>query len=130
MRKNFYLKKGATLIETIIAITILTIVSVMAVTVCVSSINAEERTLRDMEIASISSTAVDCFRFSDTEEELLSFLQQAEADFVLVDTISKFIKLEKIGYTLTLIFDTDFSILTVEAIDNSNRQIFNLVYTK
>ncbi len=125
MKKNNFSKRGVTLAETIVAIALIAIVSVMAVSICIYSYNQENKNLRDMRIASISSTAVDCFRFADTEEEFLSLLKKTDENFKKEE---EKILLEGGDYILTL--NISENVLSLLAVDKQDVEIYSLTYKK
>ena len=118
-------KAGVTLAETVVAIALIAIVSVMAVSISISSFNAEKKNLLDMQIAHLSSTAVDCFRFADDSEEFLSLLQTANENFIEKEGN---ITLAEKDYTLILTVNSN--ILTISAKDKEDEEIYSITYKK
>ncbi len=125
MKKKVSLKRGVTIIEAVVALAIIAIVSVMSVSMSLSSIKNENKNLRNMEIVAISSTAIDCFNFAETEEEFLSLLKKSNDNFEVRE--QKFVLSEK---TYTLLLSIESNVLTTLATDTNGKEIYNLSYKK
>lgn len=88
MRKWAYrFKKGISMAELALSLAVITIVSAAAVTVVVSSSETEASVTENREILTYAENAVECFRFADSEQELLSALQYTEEAYTLSDHI-------------------------------------------
>ncbi|MBP3369547.1 MAG: type II secretion system protein [Clostridia bacterium] len=61
--------KGITLVEVVVALTIISIISVAAFSLIMSSMDLENDMMRDVEISAAADDALDCFIFAETEEK-------------------------------------------------------------
>ena len=118
-------KKGISLAETIVAISLLTIISIVIMTISVYSVKNEMKNVRNMEIGNLSENAIECFSYSANEEEFFSLLQKTNADYSLENHV---FTLQKQTFTLKLSLSGD--LLQISAFDNDNEQIYSLNYEK
>ena len=127
-RKNS--KRGITLLETVIALSLLAIISVVSISVSVSSIKSEERNIQSTEIALICENAVECFRFSKSSDKLKeSFKESFEKtlkDGESLQEVENCYILQKTAYSVTFLIDGNK--ITVTAKDKNGKEIYSLEY--
>ena len=124
-RKN--LKRGITLLETVIALSLLAIISVVSISVSVSSIKSEERNIQATEIALICENAVECFRFSKSNDKFKeSFEKTLEDGESLQEVETNCYILQKTAYSVTFLIDVNK--ITVTAKDKNGKEIYSLEY--
>ena len=111
-------KKGVSLIETVIALAVISIVSVMAVNVSLFSIRSEQKNFRDFIITEKIETTINCFEFSSNEDELLSLLDKHG------------VLLEEEGYKIELNYSDNFTKINICAKDYKGKQIYQVDYAK
>ena len=62
-------RKGVSLVEVVVALTIISIISVAAFSLILSSMDLENDMMRDVEISASADDVLDCFIFAETEEK-------------------------------------------------------------
>ena len=104
------LKKGVSIVEVVIAIAVISIISVSAVSTLTYAKKAQEKNLRDYDLANTCNAVIDYF-WLDNE----NFLQKLENCGYIVenDTINRE------TYTLKVEYDSDSKSLTLTASDSS-----------
>lgn len=130
-------RKGVTIVELVIALSIITTVSAAALGMMISSSKSESKMMREIEVATYAENAVECFRYviddgnyESTADNLKNLLNKTvkNGDYV-VDGNN--IVLESSSYNITI--KVDFGALTLEfrAVDGSdpNKEIYSLKYT-
>ena len=138
MRKN--LKKGVTLLETVIAIALLAIISVVAVSVSVSSIKSEEKNIQAMEISFIAENAIECFRFADNNDKFIEALNKttdsehpfnklAEEGAEANDKKSTYTYV-KSAYKVVIVADYTTNTIQITAEDKNGKTIYSLSYKR
>lgn len=70
MKKNICSRKGVSLVEVVIALAIITLVSIATLTVIFMSVNVERKTVAAAEVGNMAENAVECFRFADGNEDV------------------------------------------------------------
>ena len=68
-KARFSSRKGISLVEVVVALTIISIISVAAFSLILSSMDLENDMMRDVEISAAADDALDCFIFAETEEK-------------------------------------------------------------
>ena len=86
--KRFFVKRarrrcGISLLETVIALAIISVISAATVTLIVASSRAEARILNDMYITNAAENAVECFQYAENSDELLTLLQRTDAAYAV-----------------------------------------------
>ena len=132
MRKN--LKKGVTLLETVIAIALLAIISVVAVSVSVSSIKSEEKNIQAMEISFIAENAIECFRFADNNDKFIEVLNKttdSEHPFTEDEIEGKKCYIyKKSAYKVVIVADYGTNTIQITAKDKNGNEIYSLKYKR
>ncbi len=134
IKKRNSLKKGISIVETVIALAVIAMVSVMAVTVSVTSIKTEQKSLRDFEIRSLCETAIECFDFADdcnnfgnlfvVATDVLGFNENVEENYY-----EFIVTKENFKMILKITRDT-FSTINIVAKDIDDVEIYQQTYTK
>ena len=68
-KAKFSSRKGISLVEVVVALTIISIISVAAFSLIMSSMDLENNIMRDVEISASADDVLDCFMFAKTEAE-------------------------------------------------------------
>ena len=123
MKKLFSrFKKGVSIVEVVIAIAVISIISVAAVTTLTYSIKAQNKNLRDFDVAATCDTVIDCYRLSDDYGALLTEIYGSEYNST-EKTINRG------SYTLEIVID--HNTIKLSAIDKSGNKIHSTIsYTK
>lgn len=83
-------KKGFSLVEAVIALTVIVIVSVSAMTIVLSSISARQKAINKAEAQCFADNAWECFKASNTAEEFVNNMVYTgavvETDFADTDS--------------------------------------------
>ena len=126
-KAKFSSRKGISLVEVVVALTIISIISVAAFSLIMSSMDLENNIMRDVEISASADDVLDCFIFAKTEAEfaksiaVLGYMSSATGTY----------RLEKGSYNITVTYiEADGTIkMTFEACD-SNGTILKREHTK
>lgn len=77
-------RKGITIMEMVIALTVIAIISGAALSIILSSIKVESRSAQIVEVTNLVESSIECFQYSENEEEYLKLLQILNKDFAEV----------------------------------------------
>lgn len=65
MKKNIRSRKGVSLVEVVVALAVITIISISALSVVFMSVKVEAKTVIVFEVRNSAENAIECFRFAD-----------------------------------------------------------------
>lgn len=139
MSKNIKRKCGFTVVELIIALTVIVVVSITALTIVLSSVSAKVNANNKTEAQNFANGVWECFKVSDSEESFLSnvsFAMNAELGEGQIDDSGytvytyqseeyKFTAIIKIKYLITA--RSEFA---VELVDKNGASIVSFTYEK
>ena len=115
-------RKGVTILEMIIALTVITIISGIALSMAMTAVEVENKSQAGIEMTSRIESIVECFQFSDTQEmfeELIKKLEKSEDAFEAGtsdnDNISKVLVLDKGNYKIAIKIYNDFKKIEINA---------------
>ena len=77
--------KGVTIMEMVIALTVITIISGAALSIILSSIKVESRSAQIVEVTNLVESSIECFQYSDNENEYLELLKKIDANFSMIE---------------------------------------------
>lgn len=77
--------KGVTIMEMVIALTVITIISGAALFIILSSIKVESRSAQIVEVTNLVESSIECFQYSDNENEYLELLKKIDANFSMIE---------------------------------------------
>lgn len=79
--------KGVTIMEMVIALTVITIISGAALSIILSSIKVESRSAQIVEVTNLVESSIECFQYWDNENEneYLELLQKINANFSMIE---------------------------------------------
>ena len=80
---KIFKKNGYSLVEAVIALSVITIVSITAFSIMLSSISTKVSAINKTEAQNFASDILECFKASENEEEFLSLVDFAEDDISL-----------------------------------------------
>ena len=125
-KAKFSSRKGISLVEVVVALTIISIISVAAFSLILSSMDLENNIMRDVEISASADDVLDCFIFAKTEAEFAKSI--AVLGYVKYPNLYL---LEKGSYNITVTYiEADGTTkMTFEAWD-SNGTILKRDHTK
>ena len=119
MKKLFSrFKKGVSIVEVVIAIAVISIISVAAVTTLTYSIKAQNKNLRDFDVATTCDTVIDCYRYGNLA--LLNSIYDC-TDNDNVKTINR--------GSYTLYVEDNGNAITITA-KSDNTELFKVEYEK
>lgn len=121
------LKRGISLVEVIVSIFIITLISASATTIIMASAKNEQVSLRDTQIALVTETTIECFKFSQDVDEFYSVLYLADNDFSKQDST---ITLNKEGFSLTILADFSAKQIVITALDTKGQELSSISYKK
>jgi len=126
--KIFKSKRGFSMTEVIIALTIITVVSAAAVSLIVASVKQQTDTINSLEIYNCAENSIEIFRFSDDMNEMLGYLKKTDGDYKISDGE---IILEKDNYTVKISVDFSANKLDFDAIQKrGGKSIYSVSYEK
>lgn len=133
--KSTQKKRGVSIVECVIAMLIITIVSVAAVQTAATTMKITTNALRDFECRNLCENAIECFKIEEDADDFAAFLtgtlsltedngaQEAGEDRVFTRTD------HKIG--IRIAWNADFNTLTVSATrDGAKKPIFQAEYRR
>ena len=110
-------KKGVSIVEVVIAIAVISIISVSAVSTLTYAKKAQEKNLRDYDLANTCNTVIDCF-WVDKDNFWANI---SACDYIIENNTIK-----RESYTLQVEYDSDT--LTLTAFDNNDTQFYQITY--
>jgi len=124
--KKLRTKKGFSIMAVVVAIAIISIVSVATTTLMIRSVKIERENLVGMEVSLHAKNAVECFRFSNSQDEFFDLISKSGDFFRAEEDIT----LKKRGYTVIINADFNSGLLSFEAIDGEGERLLSLSYKK
>lgn len=127
LNKFFNKKKGVSILETAIALTVITIISASVITLIIASVKTENKNYNSLYISSYAESSVECFRFADSSDELFELLKKTDAEYARTDNV---FTLDKGQYILTVTVDFESGVLDLLANDPDGKELYALSYRK
>lgn len=127
-------KKGFSLAESVIALSVVTIVSICAITIVISSITSKTKTVQKLNSQNFAYNVVECFKVSsdqtDFENNLKLIIDPLPIKQGLEsNSVYSFI-LEKTNYSTVITYSNDNKKLTINITNDKNETIISLEYNK
>lgn len=128
-------KKGFSLAESVIALSVVTIVSICAITIVISSITSKTKTIQKLNSQNFAYNVVECFKVSSDINEFDSYLDSlTNKDLSYIsnsesNSIYSFI-LEETNYSTVITYSNDNKKLTINITNDKNETIISLEYNK
>ena len=122
-------RKGVSLVEVVVALTIISIISVAAFSLIMSSMDLENNIMRDVEISAAADDVLDCFMFAKTKDQFSKIIVE---NFGYKENGATYL-LEKGSYTIIVAYVTEDSgkiKMTFVALDSNKNFILHQVHTK
>ena len=117
-------RRGISLVEVVVALTVITIISAAALSLVISSARVDANSLRSTQIMMAAENALECYRFAKSAEEFAALLEKT-GDYKGSDGV--FVLTEK-SYTITVNY-TDAQ-LTFSAADSDGKEIYKYEFNK
>ena len=135
MKKLFKLennrrRRGISLVETVVALTIITIISAATVGLTLSSVRTETKAWDETVIYSHAESAVECFRYAEGQDGLApmgTLLGRLDSGYV--QNGNTYV-LEKSNYTITVTADLTAHRLTFSALSSDGEVIYEFTYDR
>ena len=122
------LKKGFSIAEVVIAIAVISIISVGAVTTITLSIKNQRKNLTYQDVSFTCNSVIDCFRYnSDNLSSTLSTIYDA-SNVSVDENNSNIISINRNTYTLKILVNGNT--LTLSAVDKNNKELYKVSYAK
>lgn len=128
-------RRGFTVLEVVIALTVITIVSASAFALIHSHLKLEKQSVQSIEATNIAENAIECFRFAKDEAEFKiayeAVVRTEDLQITLSETNAENSSIYK--YTdgaLEVTFTIVGNQITINITDNSGTIIDNQTYTK
>jgi type II secretory pathway pseudopilin PulG len=123
-------RRGISLVETVVALTIITLISAATVGLTLSSVRTETKAWDETVIYNHAESAVECFRYAEGQGELApmeTLLGRLDNGYKKTD--NGYV-LEKSNYTITVTADFDASMLTFSAVSSDGEVIYEFTYDR
>ena len=117
-------RRGISLVEVVVALTVITIISAAALSLVISSARVDANSLRSTQVMMAAENALECYRFAESKEEFAALLEKT-GDYKGSDGV--FVLTEK-SYTITVNY-TDTQ-LTFSATDSDGKEIYKYEFNK
>lgn len=105
MKENIRSRKGISMVEVVVALVVITIISLATLSVVFVSAKVEAKTIVSMEVRNSAENAVECFRFANGNKEIfIACLNETVADNGFRNSEEKPLvyMLDKGNYTITI----------------------------
>ena len=117
-------RSGISLVEVIVALAVITIISTAALSLVISSARVDANSLRSTRVMIAAENALECYRFSDSEDEFVALLRKT-GDYIEAD--GSYVLTES-SYAITVEYEDDS--LRFTAIDSDGKEIYNYEFYK
>lgn len=117
-------RRGISLVEVVVALTVITIISAAALSLVISSARVDANSLRSTQVMMAAENVLECYRFAESEEEFAALLEKT-GDYKKVD--DAYVLTEK-AYVITVHY-TDTK-LTFSATDGDGEEIYSYEFDK
>lgn len=119
--------RGISIMEVVVAILVITIISVATTSLILNSAKKEKANARAIEIASFSESTIESFRFYDNYAEF--FNQIKELDGTATEKNGSIV-VEKGDYTIAITVDSLYNNILINATDEGGESLYSLSYTR
>lgn len=128
-------KRGISLLEAVICLTIITLVSGAFVSIAMIFSKAEVKNTTHLQAISYGESIVECFRYCKSKKDIESALTNLDASFVAVVPDDKSegdatYRLEKTGYVINVVINFSQNKLEIQIADHIGNEISRLSYEK
>lgn len=120
-------RKGVSILETAIALTVITIMSAAVISLFITSIKTESKNLDALYISAHAENATECFRYADDIDELLVAMKTTDDEYTVSD--GKLL-LKKSSYEITITVDFDSGSLSFLASKPDGKELYSLNYER
>ncbi|MBQ3116517.1 MAG: hypothetical protein IJC07_05765 [Clostridia bacterium] len=120
-------KRGISIMEVVVAILVITIISVSATTLALSSTKNQKSTARGIEIACFCENTIESFRFYDDYDQFVA--QVKDFDSSAVEQNGE-ITVQKNGYEILIITDWQNNHISITATSEKGDDLYSISYTK
>ena len=122
-------RRGFSLAEAVVALAVVVIITVAALTMVTSSIVATINATNKAEAQIFAQNVWECFKASENEDKFLENVEFAIDGTLMEQGINKY-KYNADGFNAKIEVNSSFTELTVTVNDNKGEQIVSLNYTK
>lgn len=129
MNKN---KRGYSLVEVVIALTVIVIVSISAISIMLSSITTKQHAINKSYAQNFADNVWECFKAADTEEDfifLVGLSKDAEVSLINDTKYTYESTKNKFKAKITVAYDSRPT-LTIEVTESDGDKIISFKYTK
>lgn len=128
---NKHKKGGFSLMEAVVALTIIVLVSATALTVVLSSISAKVTQVGRSQAQNFAANAWECFKVSDTEEKFIENMHFAEgADLTFTEGFCEYTSEEyKFTAEITLNYAVQRPVFEI-SVTYQDKELISFSYTK
>ena len=137
MKRYIRNKKGISIAECVIALTVITVISFAALSILLSSVSAKKAAVSRAEAQSFAESAFECFKASDNEAEFTANMQFAENVTLTGSESEGFTRYtyqcEEDQYTAILdvkYSENERSELNIKVLDKNEKEIIAFSYEK
>ena len=117
-------RRGISLVEVVVALTVITIISAAALSLVISSARVDANSLRSTQVMMAAENVLECYRFAESEEEFAALLEKT-GDYKKVD--NAYVLTEK-AYVITVHYTN--TQLTFSATDSDGKEIYKYEFNK
>ena len=117
-------RRGISLVEVVVALTVITIISAAALSLVISSARVDANSLRSTQVMMAAENVLECYRFAESEEEFAALLEKT-GDYKGSDGV--FVLTEK-SYVITVHYTN--TKLTFSATDGDGEEIYSYEFDK
>lgn len=119
-------KKGMSLVEVVVALTVITIISAAALSLVISSARVDANSLSSTQIMMAAENALECFRFAQNDEDFTTLLKKT-GDYSVIEGVCV---MNEPSYVIAVDADYTNGKLTFTAIDSAGKEICTYEFDK
>lgn len=120
-------RRGISLVEVVVALTVITIISAAALSLVISSARVDANSLRSTQVMMAAENALECYRFAENKDNFADLLKKTGDYTEDQEAVGTYVLTEK-AYVITISY-TDAK-LTFSATDSDGKEIYNYEFNK
>lgn len=125
------IKRGFTIIEVLIAITVIVLISGATAVLMAQSVKTENANLAGAEVALVAQSAVDCFESADNSDEFLALLKKVDSFYLNSEAENEenyVFELKNKRYSIEIFCKKDYNSFSFRARGSSGKLILDFSY--
>ena len=120
-------RRGISLVEVVVALTVIAIISSAALSLVISSARVDANSLRSTQVMMAAENVLECYRFAESEGDFADLLQKTGDYTKEPEAIGTYFLAEK-SYVITVSYSAEKLIFS--AADSDGKEIYKYEFNK